>query len=311
MMSLPHFLLALLVVLIWGINFLFVKLGLDEISPIMLCAIRFMLASIPAIFFIKRPAMPLRTVASYGLVVFALQFSLLFMGMRAGMTPGMASLIMQVQIFFSMFFAAAFLGEIPYLWQIAGALISFIGIGIVAMHTDKSLSYTSILLILAAAAAWGYGNLIIKKTRNVNMISLVVWSRFIAAIPMIALSLMTEGTHSIAYTYQHLTWKGIVSVLYIVYASTWVGYGVWNWLLGRYPMGTVVPFTLLVPIVGIMSSALVLGEPLQSWKLMAGAFVISGLCLNLLGVRIFSARKKLLNDVLNIEPGVVPEKEIS
>ncbi len=286
-MPITHFLLVLLVVFIWGINFIFVKFGLEEIPPLLLCAVRFLLASVPAIFFIKLPAMSFKIVASYGLVMFALQFALLFLGMHLGMTPGMASLLIQVQVFFSMFFAAVLLDEIPDMWQIAGALISFLGIGIVAMHFDANITLLGFICILAAAATWGVGNLITKKIRNVNIIPLVIWGSFVAFFPMLLLSLIFEGSGSIMNTYHHLTWKGASSVMYIVYASTWIGYGVWNWVLSRYPVGTIVPFTLLVPIVGILSSVLILGEPLQNWKIFAGLLVIGGLCVNLFGSWLF------------------------
>jgi O-acetylserine/cysteine efflux transporter len=288
-MPIPHLLLALLVVVIWGINFLFVKLGLEEITPLLLCAVRFVLASIPAIFFIKPPA-SFKIVTLYGLVMFALQFSLLFIGMHAGMTTGMASLLMQVQVFFSLFFAAIWLGETLYSWQIAGALISFIGIGLVGMHVDKNISLLGFMAILGAAATWGIGNLITKKITNINMIALVVWGSFIACFPMLILSLIFEGPRSIVHSYNHLTWLGATSVLYIAYASTWIGYGVWNWLISRYPVGMIVPFTLLVPIIAILSSVLILGEPFQLWKLAAGLLVIGGLCINLLGARIFMSK---------------------
>lgn len=286
-MPFSHLLLALLVVIIWGVNFLFVKLALDEISPLLLCALRFLLASIPAIFFIKPPAIPFRTVILYGLVMFALQFSVLFMGMDAGMTPGMASLIMQTQVFFSMFFAVTLLGEQLNLWQITGALVSFLGIGLVAMHFDKNVPFLGFMLILAAAATWGVGNLITKQAKKINMISLVVWGSFVASWPLLILSLVFEGTSSFVYSYHHLTWMGTFSLSYIVYASTWVGYGVWNWLLSRYPVGQIVPFTLLVPVVGVLSSVLILGEPFYLWKLMAGLLIISGLGINILGPRLF------------------------
>jgi O-acetylserine/cysteine efflux transporter len=292
-MPISHILLALLVVVVWGINFIFVKLGLDEMPPLLLCSLRFILASMPAIFFIKRPNMPFNQVVLYGLVMFALQFSLVFLGMHAGMPPGMASLIMQVQVFFSMFFAAIILGEMPFVWQIVGALVSFIGIGLVAVHFDKNISLLGFICILAAAATWGAGNLIIKKSNNINMIALVVWGSFVACFPMIILSLLFEGTSHIIYSYHHVTWVGITAILYIVYGSTWIGYGVWNWLLSRYPVGVIVPFTLLVPIVGILSSVLFLGEPFQLWKLIAGILVIGGLCINLLGTRFFKLKHPL------------------
>ncbi|HFY0603243.1 TPA: EamA family transporter [Legionella pneumophila] len=289
-MPFAHLLLALLVVFVWGINFIFVKLSLEEFSPLLLCAVRFLLASVPAVFFIKPPAVPFKIIAGYGLIMFALQFALLFIGLRVGMTPGVASLLMQVQVFFSMFFAIIFLGEQPQVGQIIGALIAFIGIGVVALHFDHNVSLMGFLCILAAAASWGIGNLITKKIHSVNLIAVIVWSSFVACLPMFILSLVFEGPESFVTAYEHMTWKGILSVLYIVYISTWVGYGVWNWLISRYPVGMVVPFTLLVPVVGILSSVLILGEPFYLWKLVAGLLVISGLCINLLATRLFVAK---------------------
>jgi O-acetylserine/cysteine efflux transporter len=291
-MPITHLSLALLVIIIWGVNFLFVKLGLDEFSPLLLCGIRFVLASLPAIFFIKPPAMPFRLVMAYGLIMFGLQFALLFIGMHLGMTPGMASIIMQVQVFFSLFFAALILKEIPSFWQTLGALVSFLGIGVIAMHFDKNISLLGFLFILGSAATWGVGNLITRKARNINMMALVVWGSFVACFPMLLLSCMIEGPSSIVHTYQHLSWSGVIAVLYIVYASTWGGYGTWNWLLSRYPIGTIVPFTLLVPIVGVLSSVIFLHESFQLWKLLAGLLVISGLCINLLGPRLFFTKSK-------------------
>lgn len=284
-MPFTHLLLALLVVLVWGINFIFVKLSLDEISPLLLCALRFLLASVPAVLFIKPPEVPFKIIASYGLVMFGLQFSLLFIGMQIGMTPGMASLLMQVQVFFSMFFAVIFLGEQPNIWQVVGAFVSFIGIGLVATHFDDNVSLLGFLFILGAAATWGIGNLITKQIKSNNLISVIVWGSFVVCFPMFLLALIFEGPGSFTYTYENLSWKGTVSLLYIVYISTWVGYGVWNWLISRYPVGMIVPFTLLVPVVGILSSIIILGEPFYMWKLVAGLFVISGLCINILSTR--------------------------
>ena len=292
-MPISHVLLALLVVFVWGINFIFVKLGLDEISPLLLCALRFLLASIPAVFFIKPPIVSFRIVAIYGLVMFALQFSLVFTGMKVGMTPGMASLIMQVQVFFSMFFAIIFLGEKPGLGQLFGALVAFTGIGLVAFHFDQNVSLLGFLCILGAAATWGIGNLITKKIKSANLIAVIAWGSFVACLPMFVLALIFEGPASFVSSYQHITIKGLSSLFYIVYISTWVGYGVWNWLLSRYPVGVIVPFSLLVPVVGILSSILVFGEPFELWKLVAGILVISGLCINILSTRYFAFKMRL------------------
>jgi O-acetylserine/cysteine efflux transporter len=286
-MPISHIFLALLVIVLWGINFIFVTLGLDEISPLLLCALRFFFASIPAVFFIKPPAVPFKIIALYGLVMFALQFSLVFMGLYVGMTPGMASLIMQTQVFFSMFFASIFLGEKLSLGQIIGALIAFSGIGVVALHCDQNVSILGFFFIIGGAAAWGVGNLINKKIRVTNLIPVVVWSSFIACLPMFLLALLFEGPSSFVYTYEHLSSKGIGSLIYIVYASTWIGYGVWSWLISRHPVGVVVPYTLLIPVVGIISSVLVFNEPFQLWKLIACLLVTSGLCINIISTRFF------------------------
>jgi O-acetylserine/cysteine efflux transporter len=207
------------------------------------------------------------------------------MGIKAGMTAGLASLISQVQVFFSIFFAAILLKEMPSLIQIIGAMVSFIGIGLVAFHLDAEVTFSGFLFIIGASISWGLGNLVTKKLRHVNMMALVVWGSFVACFPLLLCSILFEGLQSIKTSMQDITWLGVSSILYIVYISTWVGYGVWNKLVRDYPIATITPFTLLVPIVGMLSSVLLVGEPLQSWKIVAGLLVIAGLCINILGAR--------------------------
>ncbi len=287
-----HVLLTLMVIVIWGVNFVFVSVALDELSPFLLCTLRFILSSVPAIFFIKRPsAQAFKLVAAYGLVMFALQFSLIFFSMKVGMPPGIASLLMQTQVFFSVFFAVMFLGEQPRVTQIFGALIAFMGIALVALHLDGSgMSLSSFILVLAAAATWGVGNLITKKTHGTHFSTVIVWGSFVAVFPMLILSLLLEGAQSMAFTVTHLSSKGIGALLYIVYVSTLIGYGIWNWLISKYPVSMVVPYTLLIPVIGMASAVLFFGEPLQSWKIMAGLLVLIGLSINVLGPRFLVAR---------------------
>lgn len=289
-MPISHLCLALLVVVVWGINFLFVRLGLEEIPPFQLCALRLLLASLPAIFFVKIPTISFRLLLWYGLVMFGLQFSLLFLGMYAGMPAGMASLILQVQVFFSLFFANIYLKEQPNLWQIIGAMISFSGIAVVAFHFDEKINLIGFAFILAAAASWGVGNLLTKKAAKCNMMALVIWGSFVACIPMLFISWFMEGSQSFILTYQKITLRGGFALFYIVYISTWVGYGVWNWLLSRYPVSSIVPFTLLVPIIGLLSSIIVLNEPLTTWKLLAALLVMCGLSINILSGRLVALR---------------------
>jgi O-acetylserine/cysteine efflux transporter len=245
----------------------------------------------PAIFFVKLPAVNFRLVAIYGLVMFALQFAFLFLGMHAGITAGLTSLIMQVQIFFSIFFAAIILGEKLNTWQIFGAFISFLGIGLVALHVDRHISLFGFICILGAAATWGCGNLITKKISHINMMALVIWGCFIASIPMFILAIVIEGTDTMYYSLQHLSLTGAFSLFYIICFSTWVGYGLWNHLLSQYPVNMIVPYTLLVPIVGLLSSVIWLHEPLYAWKIFATLFVLTGLYINILGSRLLRRRK--------------------
>jgi len=285
-MPLTHLLLAAAVISIWGINFICLKVGLEELSPLMLSSARFILASVPAIFFIKPPAVPFRQVILYGLTMLALQFLFLFFGMNAGVSPSLASLIMQLQVFFTLFYATVWWKEWPSSWQILGAIISFAGIGIVAAHVDNSMTILGVIMILGAAASWGLGNIISKSMGKVNMLALVVWGSFVASIPMTLLSIAFDGTDAIASSFSQLSVPAVMSVLFIAYGATLAGYGTWSWLLHRHPVSTVAPFGMLVPIVAMLSSALVLDEPLQNWKLLAGIFVISGLCVNLFGARL-------------------------
>lgn len=281
-----HIALAILVVAIWGFNFVVIKVGLKELPPILLCALRFFLAAFPAVFFIKRPATSFRKIIAFGLVMFALQFALLFSGMNAGTTAGLASLMLQVHVFFTVVLAIVFLGEQPSAWQIIGAITSFAGIGLVAANLGGEISVLGLALIIAAAASWGMGNLISKRLGKVDMLALVVWGSLFAWPPLFLLSFVLEQNSWNPGVISHLSWPTVGAVGYIVYPVTLLGFAAWSWLLGHYPAATVAPFTLLVPVFGFTSSTLVLGEPLYPWKVAAATLIISGLCINLMGARI-------------------------
>ncbi|MFZ2405995.1 MAG: EamA family transporter [Methylobacter sp.] len=285
-MRLHHIALAIMVVAIWGFNFVVIKVGLKEIPPILLCALRFFLAAFPAVFFIKRPAAPLRMVVVFGLVMFSLQFALLFSGMHAGTTAGLASLLLQVQVFFTVLLAVVFLAEKPSVWQIVGALVSFSGIGLVAANIGGEVSAYGLILILAAAVSWGVGSLISKKIGKVDMLALVVWASFVAWPPLLVLSFFLEQGSWNVEVISHISWLTIGAIGYMVYPVTLLGFAAWSWLFSRYPAATVAPFTLLVPIFGFGTSTLVLGEPLLYWKINAAMLVVAGLCINLFGSRI-------------------------
>ncbi|MBI2810168.1 MAG: EamA family transporter [Candidatus Melainabacteria bacterium] len=285
-----HFALALSIVVVWGFNFVVVKTGLVDIPPLLLCVLRFFLTSIPAVFFVKFPSTSVKQVFYYGMTIFASHFAFLFMGMYLGVTPGLASLVQQSQVFFTILLAVLFLNEKLHRWHILGGLTAFLGIGVVGANLGGSVTGTGLFLVLAGGFCWGMGNIVSKKIGNVNMISLIVWSSLFAWPPLLIVSYLLEGREQIVHSLQNLSWVSFGSVAYITFLSTLFGYGIWSWLLQRYPLSTIVPFTLMVPIAAMASSSLVFGETLDSWKVLAGTLVISGLCINLLGSR-FATKK--------------------
>lgn len=274
-------LLGLIVVAVWGFNFVMIRIGLHGIPPLLLSALRFLLCAFPAIFFYRRPPVSWRLLTAFAIFNFGLQFSLLFLGMQMGMPAGLASLIGQFQVFFSMGLAIWFFGEKPSPWKIAGALISFSGIGIVAMHFEGGASLLGLLLCLMAALAWGFGNMFSKKIRAPSPMALVVWGSALATPFLLLLSLLVEGPAAIRDSVTHLSGASLLALAYIVYVSTYVGYGLWGHLLNKYRNDVIGPFTLLVPVFGFLGAHFVLGEEFPLWKLFASALVVGGLMFNL------------------------------
>jgi O-acetylserine/cysteine efflux transporter len=285
-MPLTHFIIAALIVAIWGFNLIFIKIGVSEIPPLFLCFIRSFLASTPAIFFIKRPNASFRKVLCYGLAMFTLQFSFLFVGIREGISPGLASLVLQLQVFFTALFGFFFFRETIHKRLIFGAIIAFCGIGLVFAHLNAETTLSGLFLVLAAALSWAVGNAFSKWVGRVNMLSLVVWGNFIAWPPLLLLSFMIDGFEKISCVFECPTILSLTAILYVSYLATLFAFTAWSWLLHHHPLAKIAPFALLIPICAIAGSVLFLGEPLQSWKIIAASLVIMGLCVNLFGHRL-------------------------
>lgn len=277
-----HLLLVLLIVLIWGVNFVAVYIGLKSFPPFLLSALRFGLSALPWVFFLPRPKGSVKLIVYYGLFNFALQFGFIFTGIHLGISPGLASLVLQIQVFFSMGLAFLFFHDRPSPFKIAGSLISFIGIGIVGYHVDGGSTFLGLILMLLAAFSWAAGNMFTKKIHSESPLALVVWGNLAAFPVMVLVSYFFEGPLVIQSSLQNMSWPAIASVCYIVYFSTHIGYGAWGFLMKSYSTSVVVPFTLLVPVIGFMSSAIYLGEEIQSWKILASLFILGGLVFGLL-----------------------------
>lgn len=281
-LPLRHLALALAVVAIWGSNFVVIRLGLDSFPPLLFAALRFTLAVLPALFFLPRPAVSWRNLAAYGALVGVGQFGLLYLAMGSQISPGLASLVIQTQVFFTVLLAMRLTREPvrPYQWL--ALLLAASGLGVIAAHTDAHTTVLGLAMVLLAAFSWASGNIVGKRAGRVNMLAYVVWSSIFAAPPLLLLSLVFEGPARIAEglalagpaAWAALVWQAVGNTLF--------GYGVWGWLLARHPTTQIVPMALLVPVFGMSAAAWWLGESLPGWKLGAAALVLSGLALNLL-----------------------------
>ncbi len=281
-LSLRHFLLALVVVAVWGSNFVVIKLALGQMPPLLFATLRFTMVVLPMVFFLPRPALPWRNLAGYGLLIGVGQFGLLFVAMNGHISPGLASLAIQVQVFFTIGLAMLMAGETLQRVQWLALLLAASGLGVIVAHTDGSTSVWGLGLVLLAALSWAGGNLVSRAAGRINMVAYVVWSSLFAVPPLTVLALAVEGWDALTAGIHHadaLTWG---AVAWQAWGNSMFGYAAWGWLLSRYSAATITPMALLVPLFGMGSSAWWLGESLPGWKLLAAALVMAGLALNLL-----------------------------
>ncbi|MBW8834152.1 MAG: EamA family transporter [Burkholderia sp.] len=282
-MSPRDLLLALVVVIAWGVNFVVIKVGLHGVPPMLLGALRFTLAAIPAVFFVKRPQLAWRWLLAYGLTISLGQFAFLFSAMYVGMPAGLASLVLQAQAFFTLIFAAFFLHERFRLPNVAGLLIAAAGLAVIGMQGGHAMTLAGFLLTLCAACSWALGNIVTKKVGKVDLVGLVVWGSLIPPLPFCALSYAFEGPQRIAAALSGISAMSIFAVVYLAFIATLLGYGLWSRLLSRYQASQVAPFSLLVPIVGLASAAVFLDERLSTAQIAGAVLVMVGLAVNVFG----------------------------
>lgn len=282
-------LLGLLAVVIWGANFTVIKIGLDGVPAFLLVALRFLLASLPVIPFVKRPAVSWKYVVAYGATVGIGQFSCLFYAIKIGMPAGITSIILQSQVFFTLLFASVILKESVKKNQVVGLILSAAGLFVIAGNAGGNqatfIPAAGIMLALLAAAFWGFSNIVVRKASkeavsrggNLDMLSLVVWSSLVPPLPLLALSLILDKPETVIDTFVGLTLPSILCILYLAFFSTLIGYGIWSMLLQKYPAGKVAPLSFLVPVTGLVTAQIVLHERLTAMQWAGGIIIIIGL----------------------------------
>ncbi|MEO3988717.1 O-acetylserine/cysteine exporter [Pseudocitrobacter cyperus] len=285
-------LLALLVVIVWGINFVVIKVGLHNMPPLLLAGLRFMLVAFPAIFFVARPKVPFRLLLGYGLTISFGQFAFLFCAIKFGMPAGLASLVLQAQAFFTIILGAFVFGERLQGKQVAGISLAVFGVLVLIEGSlnGQHVGLLGFMLTLAAAFSWACGNIFNKRIMQHEskpaVLSLVVWSALIPIIPFILSSLIFDGATRMAQSLLAIDLMTILSLVYLAFAASIIGYGIWGALLGRYETWRVAPLSLLVPVVGLASAALLLDETLSALQLLGAVLIMAGLFINVFGLRL-------------------------
>jgi len=268
-----HAVLALVVAVCWAVNFVVIDIGLESFPPLLFAALRFGLTTLPAIFFVPRPDVRWRAVVAVGLFIGVGQFGVLFVAMNIGLPAGLASVIAPLQPVFTIPLAVIALGERPSPRQVAGVLLAIAGLGAIVAGRAHGVPVQAVALGVASAASWGCGNVVTRAAGPKRPFSLLVWSSVVAPVPLLGLSLVFEGTGRWQIAMSSVGASGIAALAYVVVVSTFFGYGVWYWLISRYPASTVAPFTLLVPVVGILTAWLVRGEH-PTWGELLGSLVV-------------------------------------
>ena len=282
--SLPasHLLLALAIVAVWGTNFVVIKLSLASFSPFLFAALRYTFAFLPLAFFVPKPKVSWVNLCVYGLAVGVGQFGILYFAVDGRISPGLASLVIQTQVFFTIGFAMFFAKERLRTYQMLAVLVAMTGLGIIALHTDANTTFLGLALVVFTGFSWGVANTVSRRAGSINMLSYVVWASVFAIPPLFAISYVFEGG------WEHMStsistaptgaWAG---VLWQSWGNTIFGYAAWAWLLSKHPAAVVAPAPLLVPIFGMGAAAYFLAEPLPPWKIEAAGLVIAGLIVNL------------------------------
>lgn len=291
-MSRKDGLLALLVVVVWGLNFVVIKVGLHNMPPLMLAGLRFLLVAFPAIFFVARPKIPLSLLLGYGLTISFGQFAFLFSAIKFGMPAGLASLVLQAQAFFTIVLGAFAFGERLQGKQLVGIALAVFGVLVLieASLNGQHVGMLGFMLTLAAALSWACGNIFNKKImQHISrpaVMSLVVWSALIPVVPFFLASALLDGPAQIVQSLVAIDMTTILSLVYLAFVATIVGYGIWGSLLGRYETWRVAPLSLLVPVVGLASAAVLLDETLTGLQLLGALLIMAGLYINVFGFRL-------------------------
>ena len=276
-MSTKHVVMAFIIVILWGLNFVTLKIAVLSLPPIFLAGLRFFLISFPWIFFVKKPKVSNKQFFSLPITLGVLQYSLLYYGMSTGLSVGLSAVILQTQSFFTVIMSAFLIKEKPSLNEIIGLIIGMLGVIILLTYNDGDFKLQAIFIILAAAMSWGVANIQLKNLGNINMVSFLIWISPLAAILLFIISFILEYDSLLKIDFSNIEIKVILSIFYTAYISTVIGFTMWQYLLNKYKSIQITPYGLLVPVTGSIFGYIILNEVLEIYQIISGIIIIIGL----------------------------------
>ena len=282
-MSFKDGLLAIFITAIWGLNFSVIKLGLTSLDPFTLASVRFLLCALPLVFFIKKPDIPMLYVALYGVLFGVGLWGMVNLGIYFGVSAGIASLVLQASVFFTIIMGALFLQEKIQKVKIVGFTLAILGLIFILNLTDGSITYAGLVLVIIGALSWSIANVVVKKSGATKIFSLMVWSSLFSPIPLMLLAYLTQGQDVFSNFLTNIDGKAVFSILFQAYPTTLFGYWVWNTLINKYDISKVAPLSLLVPIFGLLGSYVIFSEAMSMGKIIACALIVGGLLVNTFG----------------------------
>jgi len=302
-MSTVHIALAVGVTLIWGLNFVVVKVGLGSFPPILFSALRFAVAGCPALLFVNRKGLPWRWIVTMGVCMGVVVYSLLFIALDLGIPAGLSSLVVQVHVVFTLILSAVVLRDRPSLWQWTGTAIAFAGIAMLILDTQGSSKVLALILVIGSALAWALCSILLKLAGDIDMVRLMIWMSIVPPLPLLAVSLLCEQGQWQAVV--EMGWSGLGALVYSGLLSTLVAFAVWGHLIRHYSPKVVVPFSLLVPIVAMVASWIFLSEQFDGQKLVASLLIMGGLLLVVLDQKMGRFLSTPVNPRKNVQAPVI------
>lgn len=289
-MPASHIALAVAVTVLWGFTFVVMRDLLDTLPPFLMATLRVVAAGAPILVLMRLPRIPFYWLLLLGLSQGAVQMALLLFGMEFGMPAGLAALVLQIQVLFTTMLAFLLLGEKPRLMQYVGIVISLAGMVVIASTMPGDTTMIGFFFVIAAAFTWAGSNIIVKLAGTDEVMRLVAWAHVLGILPLLVLSYTFEGQHEIFDILAQLSWRSVGEIVFLGLISTFGGFGLWSYLMRKNSASAVAPFSLIIPISGMISTALLLGEEFGEIRMVGAGLVLVGLAFGTIKIAAFKWR---------------------